>query len=87
MQVTPGALVDVNVRFSTGYTWDDMLTPGPNLAVGTMYLKLMRTTYFDNIDDSTRAYNAGPKRVLTSSIAGLAYLTKVKNYEKIIMKG
>ena len=82
MQLLPGAITDVNARFGTDYTFDDMFDPEANITVGCAYLSILLSQFNGNLDLATQAYNAGAGNVIKSpATAGMDYLTRVKSHE------
>lgn len=76
MQLTRGALSDVNARFKTTYTFDQLFTPETNIAVGAAYLSIL-FKQTGNWNDATRCYNVGFGNWTKNRQAGQEYLNRV----------
>lgn len=83
MQITTGALYDVNRVYGLGVFWDDLFDPQKNILVGCAYLKICEDGTGD-IDKGTQAYNAGIGRVTQDATAGLTYLHNIQAVENTI---
>lgn len=80
MQMTQGALADVNAVFGFGFSFADMFDAEKAIFAGTAYLRI-QLNQFGNLDTATRAYNAGADNVRKSSTAGQTYLSDVLRWE------
>lgn len=78
MQLTPGALSDVNAFLGGSFSMDQMFDPVRNLAAGTNYLKLQLQRSKGDWNLAIRAYNCGYTGASKNPNCGLAYLAKVK---------
>ena len=58
-----GALAEVNQKYETEYTIEDMTNPQKNIEVGTAYLKILLDKFGGNEKFALAAYNAGPTKV------------------------
>lgn len=77
MQLTPGAIDDVNENFGTNFTFDSMFAAKANMLAGTHYLKL-QLKRFTLTANAIRAYNAGEKGAKSGK--SFDYLQRVKRY-------
>jgi hypothetical protein len=77
MQITGGALDDVNKYYSGIWTLDDLWTPINNATVGILYWNLCYNQ-LKTIAGATRAYNAGPTGAKNER--GYEYLAKVEAF-------
>ena len=77
MQLTKGAIDDVNSNFGTNFFWNLMFTRKLNLLAGAYYLKLQKKR-LGSWDDAIRAYNAGERGAKLGRAQ--EYLTKVKSW-------
>lgn len=84
MQITPGALADVNTNFHYGLSWEDMFNPEKNILAGSAYLKLKVNEFSGDLNKGTQAYNAGAAGVRRNPMAGLEYLNRILKVENTI---
>ena len=78
MQLTQGALTDVNENYALTYSWSDMFGIRQNIETGTAYLALLyRWTGRTSWNAATQAYNVGIGNFLKNRNAGAEYLSKV----------
>lgn len=79
MQITQPCLNDVNMKFGTNYTLQDMLHADDNIHVGCKYLHLLYNHYTKYTKHDwakvVSGYNAGPGRVTTNP----KYVSRVMN--------
>jgi soluble lytic murein transglycosylase-like protein len=82
LQLTQGALVDVNQNFPLAISWDDLLDPSKNIYAGTAFLSLQRRRVGGDLDLASEAYNAGAAAVQKNPNVDTAYLNKVLSTEQ-----
>jgi soluble lytic murein transglycosylase-like protein len=83
MQMTPGALKTVNSTLGFNWQMNDLHDPDIAIHAGTAYLAILYG-HTRNLDNATRAYNAGLGHVAADPQAGGAYLNRVKMAELTI---
>lgn len=76
MQMTEVAIREVNDRYKTDYTIEDMTDPQKNVMAGTAYFKILQEEYFFGKDEKfvIAAYNAGPT-IVNQLIGGNSEVT------------
>ena len=62
-QMTPIAVKDVNQRYGTNFTMEDMTDPNKALEAGSLHFKTMLNTFDGDTTAALAAYNAGPGTV------------------------
>ena len=82
MQMTQGALDDVNSNYGTTFSLDDLKQPEQAIQAGCAYLALLVKYFNGDLDKATQAYNAGPGAVSKNATKGLSYLSSVKLKEQ-----
>lgn len=60
MQVTKGAVAEVNRIEGTSYDHDDMKDPDENVEVGTTYLRILKKRKKGNLAEALDSYGTGP---------------------------
>lgn len=84
MQLTKGAIDDVNKQFGAGYSVDNVKSDSrKNIYAGTGYLRILIDEFKLDLKKATRAYNAGASRVKWNPFAGYEYLLGVEANEKL----
>lgn len=78
MQLTQGALADVNSRYNVGIGWDSLYAPDANIHAGTAYLAICRLAFSGNLQKAIQAYNVGMTKVAREAEAGLGYYNSVQ---------
>lgn len=84
MQLTPGALQDVNARYGLNYSFEEMFQPDKNIRTGTAYLAMQIRYFNGDVQKGIRAYNVGAGNVNKSPLAGETYLAGVESFSKTI---
>jgi len=78
MQLMPAALSDVNARFGTGFSFEDMYVPEKNIQAGVAYLAICRNFFYGSMQKAIQAYNAGMGNVQKNPNASIAYYNSVE---------
>lgn len=80
MQITPGALSDVNAAYGLGFLPKDLYFADRNIQTGTAYLSILRNQFGGDIPLALRAYNAGASNVTPAGNAGRMYANSVLSF-------
>lgn len=83
MQMTPGALADVNLSAALGIDWSDLFDPDKNINAGTTFFS-MKLAEMGSLHDATRAYNVGAGAAKADPNAGALYAASVERIESTI---
>ena len=84
MQITPDALADVNSRYGTAITYDQLTDPTNNIFVGSAYLSLKISEFAGNYQQAIQAYNAGAGTVEANPAASLSYFQAVNKFASFL---
>ncbi len=84
MQLTKGALHDVNQYYNQNFTFDDMWIPIRNIKTGTYYLAWLKDRFNGNINLAIQAYNAGIGNVRKNNETGTGYRNKVLKWASLM---
>lgn len=84
LQVTPGALSDVNRKFGWTYSSSDLRSADVGVMVGTEYLSILQSEFNGDLDLATRAFNGGAGNVRKDPSYDTAYLERVKSFENLL---
>lgn len=89
MQITRGAMQDVNDIRGKNFKIEDLEKPVINIEVGVAYLAIQKGRMYGDLFKAIQSYNAGAEAVRKNSKAGLDYLDRVlkwredfKSYDK-----